>query len=98
MDLLTGVIIVAASLLSLFIVIFLVVYLNVCDQAIAQYVIRGLTIAVYIHLINIGFGPQALYTAFLSMKRYCLALLITLLKCASHIILLSNVTPRYLTS
>ena len=46
--------------------------------------------AVYIHLISNGMGPQALYTAFLSLKRYCLDLLIMLLKFMSHSILLSK--------
>ena len=95
---LTGVIMVAANLLSLFIVAFLIVYLSVCYQAIEQYVSRGRTMAVYIHFISNGLGPQALYTAFLSIKRYCLDLLIMLLKCMSNSILLSKVTPRYFTS
>ena len=95
-DVLTGVIIDAASLLSLLTAAFFDGFLNVCPHTNIPYVNLLMNTASIIHFINFGFGPQFRITAFFNVNRYLFPLVIWLCRCVFQDNFWSRVTPRYL--
>ena len=96
-DVLTGVIIDAASLLSLLTAAFFDGFLKVCPHSTSiPYVNLLMNTASIIHFINLGLGPQFRITAFFKVNRYLFPLLIWLCRCVFQESFWSRVTPRYL--
>ena len=70
-DVLTGVIMEVASLLSLLTASFFVGCLRIWPQASIPFVNLFINTASILHLINFGLGPQFLITACFNVNRYC---------------------------